>query len=96
MLDWPNEGSGGCACIFERKEYCGVAEPIEWCAYHSKLRTANELLVRWKGEIDSRRIALGLPFPDDYDNSPKYAVATLIEAEKIAPNNEVRGAKPNG
>ena len=44
MLDWPNEGTGGCACIFERKEYCGVAEPIEWCAYHSKLRNENARL----------------------------------------------------
>jgi hypothetical protein len=41
---------------------------------------ANDVLVQWKGEIDSRRIALGLPFPDDYDRSPKYAVQSLIDA----------------
>lgn len=59
-------------------------------------RAANEIerqiatsasLVRWKAEIDSRRIALCLPFPDDYDNSPKYAVHTLVEAEKNVHNN---------
>ncbi len=45
-------------------------------------RSRADLLLRWKGEIDSRRIALGLPFPDDYQDSPKYALDSLIEAEK--------------
>lgn len=48
----------------------------------SELEKANALLVQWKGEIDSYRIALRLPFPDDYDNSPKYAIHTLIQAAK--------------
>jgi len=44
-----------------------------------KLKAANAMLVRWKGEIDSWRIAAGLEFPDDYDNSPRYAVKSLID-----------------
>lgn len=44
------------------------------------LRKRNESLVKWKGAIDGHRILRGLPFPADYDNSPKYAVASLIEA----------------
>lgn len=45
------------------------------------LREANAELVRWKGEITNRRIMRGLPFPDDYDESPKYALLTLIAWE---------------
>lgn len=59
-----------------------AADEIEQLrAERDALRGANDSLVRWKGEIDQRRILLRLPFPDDYDNSPKYAINTLIDAE---------------
>ena len=50
----------------------------------AELRKVNDSLVRWKGEIDQRRILLNLPFPDDYDNSPRYAIETMIKAELAA------------
>jgi hypothetical protein len=49
-------------------------------AENVRLGKANNILCRWKSEIDQRRIILGLPFPVDYDDSPKYAVRSLIEA----------------
>lgn len=50
----------------------------------AELRKVNDSLARWKGEIDQRRILLNLPFPDDYDNSPRYAIETMIKAELAA------------
>ena len=49
-------------------------------AENARLGKANNILCLWKSEIDQRRIILGLPFPVDYDDSPKYAVRSLIEA----------------
>lgn len=45
----------------------------------ARLRAANATLVRWKGEIDSHLIAKRVVFPPDYDDSPKWAIAKLIE-----------------
>lgn len=56
------------------------------------LREANAALVLWKGEITSRRIAMGLPFPDDYDESPKYAMHSLVEAEVLSERDACRDA----
>jgi hypothetical protein len=45
------------------------------------LRKARSTLIQWKGDIDQRRIALRLPFPEDYDQSSRYAVQSLLLAE---------------
>ena len=49
-------------------------------AENVRLKENNNILCRWKSEIDQRRIILELPFPVDYDDSPMYAVQSLIEA----------------
>lgn len=51
-----------------------------WEEVAATYRTANEQLAKWKAEIDERRRVLNCAFPHDYDDSPKYAVATLLEA----------------
>jgi hypothetical protein len=55
-------------------------------AGNAALREANASLVRWKGEIDSHLIAHRITFPDDYENSPKWAIAKLIEVSCTARN----------
>lgn len=52
---------------------------------------ANEKLVRWKGEIDQRRTLAGLPFPSDYDDSPRAAVGSLIEHHVLYANKCYEG-----
>ena len=80
-VPWPNTAGGYVRySSYERL----LTQNAKQAAEIAALRRTNEILVRWKGEIDSRRFVLRLPFPVDYDNSPMYAVQSLIDAALAA------------
>lgn len=50
----------------------------------TQLRIANEELVRWKGEIQSRAIAAGVQWDAQWDASPRAAVQAIVDSSFMA------------